>query len=321
MNLISTLAILSLFAFSAYSQNYGTGPILGILTIPSEVSGYDPTKYSYFPSSYVKFIESGGAQVVPIPYDLPQADMVYLLDRLNGVLFTGGDSTFVDAQGNPTTIATALEFVVSYVIDQNMEGNYYPLWGTCQGFEVIAMILARNFNLLTSCTGCAGVNKNNFLEPAYSSKLWADLPADLEQKMNTANISYFNEDFKLDIAAFQNNVFLSSVVTPASYTYDAANIKYVSSYESPYLPIYATQFHQEKAAFEWVSAVSADHSWDAITLQEYLANFLVNEARKNNNYFETHQQYLIDNYNVTILSSGFSSVFLFPAETSLQIDN
>lgn len=32
-------------------------PTIGILTNPSDISDYDKAKYSYFPSSYVKFIE------------------------------------------------------------------------------------------------------------------------------------------------------------------------------------------------------------------------------------------------------------------------
>ena len=32
-------------------------PVIGILTNPSDVKGFDPAKYSYFPSSYVKWIE------------------------------------------------------------------------------------------------------------------------------------------------------------------------------------------------------------------------------------------------------------------------
>lgn len=32
-------------------------PTIGILTNPSDLKGYDKEKYSYFPSSYVKFIE------------------------------------------------------------------------------------------------------------------------------------------------------------------------------------------------------------------------------------------------------------------------
>ena len=37
----------------------------------------------------MKFLESGGARVVPLLFDLPEADLVTLLASLNGALFIG----------------------------------------------------------------------------------------------------------------------------------------------------------------------------------------------------------------------------------------
>ena len=45
---------------------------------------------SYFDASYVNWLSQAGARVVPIPFDLPLADLEDLFQKLNGVLFTGG---------------------------------------------------------------------------------------------------------------------------------------------------------------------------------------------------------------------------------------
>lgn len=50
-------------------------PIIGILTLPSEYLEFPNNTYSYMAASYVKFIESAGARVVPIPYE---ADPLFL---------------------------------------------------------------------------------------------------------------------------------------------------------------------------------------------------------------------------------------------------
>jgi len=48
-----------------------TRPIIGILTQPSSwPTMYDPEEYSYIATSYVRYLESAGARVVPIKYDL-----------------------------------------------------------------------------------------------------------------------------------------------------------------------------------------------------------------------------------------------------------
>lgn len=58
-------------------------PIIGILTLPNHFSSHKAT--SYFPASYVKWLESGGGRVVPIPYDAPLDETAKLLSKLNGV--------------------------------------------------------------------------------------------------------------------------------------------------------------------------------------------------------------------------------------------
>src|SRR5689334_9777236 len=91
------IVVFLLIAKISYSQTTPNRPVIGIMTIPSEYSDSDyPAEYwSYFAASYVKFLESGGAQVIPIPYDLPQENITYLLGQVNGVLFTGGDADLV----------------------------------------------------------------------------------------------------------------------------------------------------------------------------------------------------------------------------------
>ena len=57
-------------------------------------------------------------------------------------------------------------------------------------------------------------------------------------------------------------------------------------------PFYGLQWHPEKAAFEWHPEKDTRHSWDAIRLGQYFANFFVNEARKNNNTFGSYEEEL-----------------------------
>ena len=92
-----------------------------------------PFQYSehsqYFAASYVKWLESGGARVVPVRYTLPQEEMVALLHTLNGVLFTGGGADFFNSDGTLTPFGAAGKTVVDTVVDMNKKGTYFPLWG------------------------------------------------------------------------------------------------------------------------------------------------------------------------------------------------
>lgn len=58
-------------------------PIIGVYT-----QTYNSTN-SYIPSTYVKFVEMSGAQVVPLFAFSSTSEILALLPKLNGVLFTG----------------------------------------------------------------------------------------------------------------------------------------------------------------------------------------------------------------------------------------
>ena len=313
MRFIHILFFIVLFVGSCYSQS-SSKPLIGIIAIPSEYSEYPSDKWSYFASSYVKFIESGGAQVVPLPYDLPRTNLTYLLDRLNGVLFTGGATPLL-RKTELSPIGDTLNFVVNYVVQQNRRGNFYPLWGTCMGFQAIGGLLQGSFNILKNdCIGCQKVNKNNIFNGKYKSRLFENLPQDLRQKMQTANLSLFAHTSMFHRDDFEKSYPLNSFLTPVTFSFDEKGKEYVSSYESPNFPIYGTQFHQEKATFEWRAPYIINHSFDSVRLQQHLTDFFVNQTRSNTNSFPDHQQYLISNYQPIVLkSASFSSIYFFSA--------
>jgi len=318
-----TPLILVLLATCALTQT-PPRPIIGIVTIPTSdtYTDYPPDSWSYFPASYVKFIESGGAQVVPIQYDLPEDKIIFLLQRLNGVLFTGGDAAMAYPNGTLTRIGQALNTVVNYVVQQNTDGKFYPLWGTCMGFEAIGGLLQRNFSILTpDCNGCQKVNKNNEFNLYYQSRLFKGLDQDLVKAMQTGNISLFAHTSMFHADTFQKAYPLKEILTPVTFSYDNSGVKYVSSYESPRMPIYGTQFHQEKHTFEWKSGYYINHNASAVRLQQHLSNFFVNETRSNTNTFPEFQSYLIENHNLTIiLNSTFSSIYVFPLTNQLPLE-
>ena len=94
----SSLLLLVAAALSsgAAGQAPEARPVIGILTHPSS---NETRGHSYIAASYVKWLESGGARVVPILYDLPEASLRTLLESLNGALFTGGEAAFIEKDG------------------------------------------------------------------------------------------------------------------------------------------------------------------------------------------------------------------------------
>jgi len=83
-------------------------------------------------------IESSGGQVVPIPYDISSDDVDFLFDRINGVLFTGGGSGMPDGAKR----------MLNKAVDANSEGDYFPVWGTCLGFEWLLIGISEDDGIL-----------------------------------------------------------------------------------------------------------------------------------------------------------------------------
>ena len=50
---------------------------------------------SYIAASYVRFLESAGARVVPILYDESRKSIKEKVSKLNGLLFPGGGGNYV----------------------------------------------------------------------------------------------------------------------------------------------------------------------------------------------------------------------------------
>lgn len=80
--------------------------------------------------------------------------------------------------------------------------------------------------------------------------------------------------------------------------YDSHGQEYMALVEHKKYPIYASQFHPEKNAFEWSIYADIPHSRNAILFMQYLGNFLVDEASKNNNKFEVQEEFYKRSINV-----------------------
>jgi len=82
-------------------------------------------KTSYIMSDYVKYIEAQGARVVPILYDESDETTLDKINHLDGVFLPGGGGNYYDKG----------EYILKEVIKKNDAGHFYPIWGTCLGYE------------------------------------------------------------------------------------------------------------------------------------------------------------------------------------------
>lgn len=113
-------------------------PVIGIVsqtldfTTKKDDHRFDGYK-SYIMGAYVRYIQASGARVVPFVYNEPVNVTMEKLGKVNGVLFPGGGGDYVSIG----------KLIVEHAKKANDEGHFFPIWGTCLGFERLINFTAK----------------------------------------------------------------------------------------------------------------------------------------------------------------------------------
>jgi len=123
---------------------------------------------------------------------------------------------------------------------------------------------------------------------------------------------YYNHHYGFSTKSFNSTSCINEFFELTATATDDRGTPFVATLESKKYPIYATQFHPEKNAFEWLDSVVANHSMNAINAARAFADFFVNEARKNTNAFAKYEikNYNIENYPLKAVHFGSVSMFI-----------
>jgi len=270
-------------------------PVIGIFDQP--LNGGSGS--SYIAASYVKYLESSGARVVPIHYRSPPSSLQMLVSKLNGVLFTGGGTDLRPG----TQFFEAAQVVYREALASNARGDYFPLWGTCMGFQLLCILGANDTNVLAG-----GVfDSYNYPIPLAptpllrSSRMFSPqyVPDELYSAAITQNITMNNHHDGVFPDTWARYPSLSSMYNVLSNNVDRAGKPFISTMEAVKLPFYGVQWHPEKNPFEWTPNEALPHSSTAVRLAQAMSNFFVDEARKSSHSFSASDltSLLIYNYN------------------------
>ncbi|OMO92529.1 Peptidase C26 [Corchorus olitorius] len=291
-------------------------PVIGILSHPGDgASGRlsNDSNASYIAASYVKFVEAAGARVIPLIYNEPEEILFEKLELVNGVLFTGGWAK----NGLYYEIAQKL---FKKVIEKNDAGDHFPLYAICLGFELLTMIISEDRNILESFSAADQASSLQFVNNInIEGTVFQRFPPYLLKKLGTDCLVMQNHHYGISPGRLQNNLKLSSFFNILTTSTDDNNEVYVSTAQARGYPVTAFQWHPEKNAFEWGSAM-IPHSEDAIQVTQHVANYLIREARKSQNRPPAGKvlDNLIYNYSPTYCGKagkGYDEVYIF---TQLQ---
>jgi gamma-glutamyl hydrolase len=297
-------------------------PVIGILSLPNyPYENFTVNGTSYIASSYVKYLEMSGARVVPIRIDHSFSEIDYLFTRLNGILFTGGSAVFwVNNSATPVLspdYAAKACYIFNKVVQTNNQGQFYPLWGTCLGFEVLHVCANQQFGTVGNFNGEPSYARNSeFLPAAASSVIFNTLSSEWSKRvmdnMASLNVSLLSHYHGISPQAYVQYPALGNMFKVLSHMKDKSGTTFVGMVEGVKYPIYGTQFHPEKNLFEWNQA-SIPHFYEAVDMAQFLSNFFVTQARKNPNLFPSNEvtPALIYNWPPIFIDSYFETISAF----------
>jgi gamma-glutamyl hydrolase len=220
-------------------------PVIGMFTQPTSSSREEcGGDCLYLAASYVKYIESAGARVVPINYYATNEQLDYLFDSLNGFFFVGGGATF------PETA----QYIYDKTIEANDRGDFMPLWGTCMGFQWLLISTTRDVDVLDPKNGQFDAYNISlpleFTSTAKKSKFLRDAPPEIYKILESEKVTMNNHHYGIYTEHFQATEALTSFYDMTSVNKDRNGVEFVSTMEAFNYPIYGVQWHPEKNIYE-----------------------------------------------------------------------
>ncbi|XP_026486942.1 gamma-glutamyl hydrolase A-like isoform X1 [Vanessa tameamea] len=313
--------------FNVKSNVLNDRPIIGVLS--QEQSFYLHSKYpdenytSYIASSYVKDIESAGARVVPILIGKDRGYYEELMKKINGVFLPGGATFFNQSNG----FADAGQHIYEIAKKLNDNGDYFPIFGTCLGFELLIIIASGRGEIENRIRCYSHSNLPlNFTQDYRSSKMFKETPLDIINILKTKDVTVNAHQFCIvDENLKSHNLTNDWRVT--AHSNDDYNVEFIASVEHRRYPFYGVQFHPEKSAFEWKLSKKYPHSYEAVKANRYFMDFFVQECRKSQHSFASaaeENRYLIYNYEPRFtgdLGSAYHQCYFFEPKGTVSYKN
>ena len=180
------------------------------------------------------------------------------------------------------------------------DGDVYPIWGTCLGFEQLSYLSNNKTDPRTPCYAEDVSLKLNFTTEFDKSQVGKAMPKAVKDIFSNEKVAVNFHRYCITPTTMSKEP-MKEFWTPLATNHDGNGTEFVSLMEGKKYPFYGSQFHPEKNPFEWTSKYSAiPHSKQAIEGAAFLADFFVNECRKSKHQFGSkaeEQQQLIYNYN------------------------
>ena len=276
---LSTLTELGIEAQSNFDR-----PIVGILSLAlseefrkAHHMNLSADTRAVIPASYVKWLQSAGAQVVVIPHFWDLARVSSLVGKLSAVLFTGGD--YGDKDWNATT-----SWIFKEAVRRSETSDQLALWGTCLGFERIMQVASQDeIGTVVKASLVDNSVQMKWTKSAEESRIYQFMGKEDIARFSELPIAYNYHTWGVTPESWGSHAALLDPLFNIVGMHEYNGTKFVAMVEGKKgLPVWGVQFHPEKALFEWSPNLNYPHSEAAILANRKLSDFLIGQIRRIN---------------------------------------
>jgi gamma-glutamyl hydrolase len=213
---------------------------IGIITMP--LANRD--KKSFITESTVNWFTERGIDVIHIPYTTRQPSAY--MQKIDALYLHGGP------EYNPVYMKTAQRFL-ELAVEANRQGQYFPVWGTCHGFQTIAMVfggMPLDGSELDSFDALEG-HMTSLIVPKgviHQSRLLRGMSRDFLTYLTHERHILFANEHGISPKTFYSNRRLPSMFRVLAIANDGRGSDMIAMIEARKYPFYASQFHPEVVA-------------------------------------------------------------------------
>lgn len=253
---------------------------------------------------------------------MPWKNLVNVLSATQGMLLPGGAASLINFKLKKTSdYQQRIHEILNWVKKKNDDGQFYPVWGTCLGFE--ELVVSFSGNKPSSITdGWADRNKYHSVKLTkdyFKSKFFNDLGIEKNEQLKTykQDIPYFYHDEGISLKTFNTHAGLKKNLKVLGTSKTDKGDEFIAILEAKKYPIYFVQYHPEKHQFEKkVIYKDLDRSTKTIQLMTSYIFKLVDLVRKNSrdvNSIPSFIQSYFSWYNSAKLSpvKSFERIYVF----------
>jgi gamma-glutamyl hydrolase len=291
--LLGAVLVLVAISVAAYPTQ-PADPVIGILSSPLDECPPIPARlanesYNACVFSYaMRLLEAQGVRTVVFPWNMSLPQQRKLASQVNGVWLPGGGLWFGRTYNEYLGAITRL---YNIAVEMNAKGDPFLLWGTCWGWEMLAIAAAGgDRSVITS--GLSGMEPLmmavNFTQYQPNSSMLggSTTPSRILEYMSTRNTTLnWHRQAVLTTTLLQNAKLGDAFVPIATTLAPSGNVSFVAAAESRHgYNIFGIQFHPERPPFEFAND-AIGHTPEDIEVSHYFGRLIATRLRLNNHSF------------------------------------